>query len=190
MKIPIYWLNLDRRKDKREWFEKTNAFLKLKDSIHRIPAIDPELFKLSSTGCSETNGHMACWLSHYMVLQMVVNSGHRGAVILEDDAKLVDEFPDHLSILSLIDGFVHLGGMQQDNWGTWAYYVSRSKAKEIVTAFHERTDHIDWQLYKNREALSLLRYPVALATHEDIGVSDTTDVKIPRLMSLYPPPIL
>lgn len=182
--IPIYWLNLDRRKDKREWFEKTNGFPSL--NMQRIRAIDPELFKLSSTGCAETNGHMACWLSHYMILNMVVNSGHRGAIVLEDDAKLVDDFPNHLSFLSLIDGFVHLGGMQSKNWGTWAYYVSRSQAKRMVDDLRERTEHIDWQIFKKREEWNLLRYPIALATHEDIGISDTTGDENPRLLTIYP----
>jgi GR25 family glycosyltransferase involved in LPS biosynthesis len=183
-RIPIFWLNLERRKDKREWFENTNRFSGV--SFTRIPAIDPELFKVSSTERAETNGHLACWLSHYMILNMIVNSGYHGAIVLEDDAKLVEDFPVHLPILHSIENFVHLGGLQSKNWGTWGYYVSRCMASKIVDKLRlGRTDHIDWQLYKMREELGFVRYPVALASHIDIGLSDTTGDHNPRLDTIY-----
>lgn len=182
--IPIYWLNLERRKDKREWFENNNRFDGLK--FTRIPALDPEILKLSSTGCAETDGHMACWLSHYMILQSIVSSGVQGAIVLEDDAKLVDDFPAYLPFLGLIDNFVHLGGQKSQNWGTWGYYVSRNMAGKIVDKLRlGRTDHIDWQLFKMREELDFLRYPTALASHVDVGISDTTDITCRKLMKLY-----
>lgn len=90
--IPIYYINLDRSKERKiyieEYFKNNNI-----TNFKRIQGIDGAILTkeiFSNTYTLDTNPKlnsrdMACTLSHYKAIEAVLNDGHKYALIMEDD---------------------------------------------------------------------------------------------------------
>jgi glycosyl transferase family 25 len=97
---PIYVLNLDRAQDR--WDETQKEMARVGVEVTRLPAIDgralskQELRKESTPFATFFNprGVLACYMSHRMFWQKVVDDNLPAAVIFEDDVKLIDSFKD------------------------------------------------------------------------------------------------
>jgi GR25 family glycosyltransferase involved in LPS biosynthesis len=83
MKIDhIYCINLERSKDRRVFME--NEFER--------EGLDSEFFKACDGKLLGRDGVFGCAQSHLQVWKDMVEHGYENAIILEDDAKLVDNF--------------------------------------------------------------------------------------------------
>ena len=89
--LPIYWINLDRRTDRRAAMELQFERFGIKDQQHhRIRAKEPN---------DGTTAEIACMKSHFEAIRRAYSDGHDAALILEDDVVffpekgIPDEFP-------------------------------------------------------------------------------------------------
>lgn len=76
--IPVFYINLDKRPDRRRHVE--NVLLDFKN-IERIPAIDT----------SKTNGYEGCVLSHITALEKAKKKKLPEVIIMEDDFEWVNK---------------------------------------------------------------------------------------------------
>ncbi|MFC3704807.1 glycosyltransferase family 25 protein [Devosia honganensis] len=107
--LPIYYINLDSRPDRRAFMEAQLASLGLEGT--RVSAatpadLTPEEVALYCDGrkprylrCKE----LACSLSHERVWKRMVTAGNRWALVLEDDAELSPLLPNFLESLGNFD---------------------------------------------------------------------------------------
>jgi glycosyl transferase family 25 len=94
MQVPIFYINLASRPDRREFMERQFAELGLAaERVEAItvdqvpqPLIDYHLQPHPGRRCSP--GELACGLSHAAVWQLILDRGHNAAIVLEDDALL------------------------------------------------------------------------------------------------------
>lgn len=99
MKIDTaYVINLERRKDRRESFEKT--WKNISFDINHFDAIDRKNLKFDQINYNNNDifhnlGSIACSLSHIQVLERAFYSNQDNVLILEDDAVPCDNF-EHL----------------------------------------------------------------------------------------------
>jgi GR25 family glycosyltransferase involved in LPS biosynthesis len=106
----IYYINLDKRTDRLEEFERdVIEGLELdKDKFKRISAID------TSGLIIENPGRVGCSLSHIKIWQDIVDCGYESALIFEDD------FEPNVSSIKfneVINEAYHVGfGVCQLNW--------------------------------------------------------------------------
>lgn len=104
----IYYINLDRRTDRKEHFlkecERERIDMRL---VHRFKAIDGKTLKLSEKetimfkDCEyrdepSCKNIMANQLSHYYILKDMIKHGHQRVLILQDDVILKKDFNNYL----------------------------------------------------------------------------------------------
>lgn len=103
--IPIYYINLNRSKDRKiklEEYFKEHEFT----NITRIEAVDgslldrPELEKQYNIQPTISKNEIGCALSHYKAIETVYNDQHEYALIIEDDCRF--EYLKH-QIIPLIN---------------------------------------------------------------------------------------
>lgn len=100
--IPIYYINLDERLDRREFMEQQFAGLGLQAA--RIPAITPDQIGSEELAQSPLRPQvLACTKSHESAWRRLLDENHRMAVILEDDAILSASLPGFLANLPEIE---------------------------------------------------------------------------------------
>lgn len=97
-KVPILYVNLERSRDRRNRMEDMFREFKLLDQCTRVEAFDgaqivkdPEL--LAQTVDLPPNhgmnpGEIGCTLSHLRAAEMILESGHEYALVMEDDIHL------------------------------------------------------------------------------------------------------
>lgn len=86
--IPVYFINLDSRLDKRENIEKQLNFINIKGI--RIPGQRPKTDPYSNLFVTaEVAG---CWLAHKSAYREIIDDNQEFALILEDDAMIKKEF--------------------------------------------------------------------------------------------------
>jgi GR25 family glycosyltransferase involved in LPS biosynthesis len=108
----IYYINLDRRPDRRDNIEKLIKHHKLNDITERVPAVDGSKLNLNNisntiiskkgidnannltmrTGVPMTPGAIGCALSHRNVWSKIVDNKINAALIMEDDIKINNNF--------------------------------------------------------------------------------------------------
>lgn len=95
IELPIYGINIPRRRDRRE------AFLsRFKDLQPRIIAAMDGRSLDSLENSTLTTGEHACFMSHIRALSAAVKEGSDQFLILEDDAMLF--FPDQMKVINNI----------------------------------------------------------------------------------------
>lgn len=161
---------MPRRVDRTNFFSENNLrrFPKLK--FIRVDGFDPIWHRLRSTGCSETDGHACCWLSHYMSWQVALATGSPAAFILEDDVVLADDFDDGMGGLELNSSAPVSLDPDATN-GTYAYFASRAALGHMVALCRSRTDHVDNQIWKK---FGLTKHHKKMASHQFKAVMSET----------------
>ena len=95
MTLPVFVINLDRRRDR--WAAMQAQLDRLGLAATRIPAIDKDTLAGDSALLRLSAGHVACARSHYRALEALVARHAPAGLILEDDAEVGE------SVRSLIE---------------------------------------------------------------------------------------
>ena len=130
--LPIYYINVAARTDRREHMEQLFGKLSLRATRFEalLPTDLPE--ELVERYCREDSpikhgaSHLACSLSHYEVWRSFLETGAAAALIFEDDALLSPELPQFLAQLGdgLPDG---VDILKIETFGNTVRLSSRSK---------------------------------------------------------------
>ncbi|WP_404405468.1 glycosyltransferase family 25 protein [Pelagibacterium halotolerans] len=105
MRIPIYYINLSSRTDRRAFMEEQFARLGLE--AERVEAVTPADIPADDIAryCDNTRptylrpNQLACSMSHEKVWRAMLEAGHERAVVMEDDALLSSLLPAFLADL-------------------------------------------------------------------------------------------
>lgn len=112
--VPTYVINLDRRPDR--WQTISEHLHRIGVAVERIPAVDAHTLCSETRNCHPLFGELdlgatACAPSHGLAMHALLRSGAPAALILEDDAQVVqdaalllnsvDWWPDHAKLLRL-----------------------------------------------------------------------------------------
>ncbi len=159
----IYFINLDRRPDRRAFMEEQFARLGL--AAERIAGVTPAEIsdELKDRYCNaarlrwQTSSELACSLSHLKALGAFLASGDKLALVLEDDTILSPVLPGFLSLYErepredvlriessptqevlCRPGDREIEGISIDRyfdrvWGAGAYIVNRRAARALTT---------------------------------------------------------
>lgn len=101
--VPVYYINLASRPDRRAFMEE--QFNRLGIVAHRVEAVridevPPELIAFhEGPDClwRSNPGDLACGLSHERTWNIILEAGHKAALVFEDDAVLTPSVVDFLS---------------------------------------------------------------------------------------------
>jgi len=91
-----YYINLDRRPDRKEHFENEMGKYGLKDFFERISAED------SINESNPIKKHNYCSLTYYKLFERIYNEGYENVVIFEDDAYFYND-PNELPGIQLVE---------------------------------------------------------------------------------------
>lgn len=182
--MKAYCINLDRRPDRRDhmW----SAFKRLGVEVERVPAIDgslpefaseTELLKPGVSGLRLGAGAYACFQSHRLCWQKLVESGAPYAMVLEDDLVIADGFgdfladewvPDDADIVKLETWGVrvhldrrkvamsrgrYLGRLRSTHYGAGCYVISNGAAERLLRLTAMISDAVDEVLFDPRHAV-------------------------------------
>jgi len=150
----VLWINLERRRDRRDWFEREN--------IRRLP----ELNWCRIEAFDEPNPQLGCWKSHRLAWFTVASSYFPWEIIMEDDARLIGA-PTEIQ-----DGINYLSGTAEGefNRGTWAYALTPITATRLIRSFPSPVLPVDHALWNHPVAKHVFKPP--LAEHCEVGPSD------------------
>lgn len=101
--LPIFYINMASRTDRRDHVERQLATLGL--TAVRIEAVTPAEFQLPP-GSPLSSGELGCSRSHQKIWRLMVEQNIAAALILEDDVLLADEIPALLADPTLLSGGV------------------------------------------------------------------------------------
>ncbi len=101
--LPIFYINMASRPDRRDHVEQQLALLGLKAT--RVDAVTPSEFELPP-GFPLSAGELGCSRSHQKIWRLLVEQNIPAALILEDDVLLADEVPALLANPALLAGGV------------------------------------------------------------------------------------
>lgn len=98
-----FYINLDRRTDRRAFMEQQLAEIGL--SAERLPAITPDMFRdddfistsLHEARCELSEVEIAISLSHFAIWKRMLAKGDRHVLVMEDDLRLSPLLPGFLS---------------------------------------------------------------------------------------------
>ena len=176
-RIPIYYINLETRQDRRRFMEEQFAALGLE--AQRIEAVTPpeipaELARFTSPARYRwlTRGELACSLSHLKAMEALLAGPASHALILEDDAVLsgylprfldaftaapppfdivrVETYDDWLRIHPKVDrtvGEVALRRVFTPPGGTAGYLIARQGAEKVLSGPDVFQGQIDMALF-------------------------------------------
>lgn len=177
MTIPTYIVNLKTSTARKEYMENLlSGFSRL--DIRFIEAVDGRLFSeeernqafdmhecVLRNGREINAGEIGCTLSHRKCYRMLVDSGDKYALILEDDISIVGDMDRALSdevIRFMSCDKPRILFLSGDYWywkrknisrvcwavGSYAYYINRAAASRILRIKKPFNVADDWDLYK------------------------------------------
>ena len=76
-KIPVLYINLEKRKDRNQW---------VLNELSKINIKNPQRFNAIET----KNGAVGCSLSHIKCLELAINNNYEYVMICEDDVEIID----------------------------------------------------------------------------------------------------
>lgn len=171
MDLPIYVINLPASTERRRAMEE--QLRRVGATAQFFPAIDGRQIRtgLSPELCASdlTDGEIGCYLSHVALWEKVATSLAKGAVILEDDVTLTDDFLavcQELGSVPLRYDLVRLGSLRHTKGrklldlangrsillpaeasdGTQGYLVTRAGAERLLKLLAEPRAPIDREL--------------------------------------------
>lgn len=80
-----FYINLDRRTDRREEFESEMKSIGLEGWVQRVPAIPYEKGMHFKENCDQCDKHAACGMTHKRIIQYAKDNKLENILILEDD---------------------------------------------------------------------------------------------------------
>jgi len=86
-----FYINLDRRTDRREQFEAEMKSVGLEGWAQRVPAIPYEKGMHFKPNCDQCDKHAACGMTHKRIIQYAKDNNLENVLILEDDIKFHNE---------------------------------------------------------------------------------------------------
>lgn len=89
-----FYINLDRRTDRREQFEAEMKAVGLEGWATRVPAVPYHKGLHAKPDCDQCDKHAACGLMHRAIIQNAKERGLRNVLIFEDDIKFYNEGPE------------------------------------------------------------------------------------------------
>jgi len=160
LSYPIYFMNMDNNKKRRNFIEKQFEKYKIKNYI-RVPGVDINNFKYNfETEYDLSNKQIGCIAAHIMTILEFLKSDYDEALILEDDASLsllphlnfnLNEFvktkvPKDWEIISLSNFLCNKDNKKYDKniklyervnkdescWLTTAYIINKKAAKKLI----------------------------------------------------------
>ncbi len=178
-RIPAVVINLDRHKDRLDWFMENATRVGL--SVSRLTAFDAAAASNEQTMSNFrngdntlSNGEVACFLSHRMAWQMLLNSGADYMAIFEDDAHLSEDLAQ-LLVAGLLPRDVHLLRIEEPcgkasitrsaihhisgrrihriltrAYGTAGYIISRTCAADLLERTKTGSQPVDVFLFDDR----------------------------------------
>jgi glycosyl transferase family 25 len=166
--IPVFFINLDQHKDRRQFIESQLAAAGF--HAERIAGIDgdnlPEFLSSYFPRSSLSPGEIGCYASHLLVWRTVVERDLPHALVLEDDvqiendaADLVDEL---LRVLPQGWDYVHMDGRPRSR-GFAARPLGELTGKRKLIRFSRIPDGTVAYLISNQGARKLLAPTVRLA---------------------------
>jgi glycosyl transferase family 25 len=161
--LPIYYINLDARPDRRDFME--SQFAKLGLAAQRVSGTTPAELTPSQLEryCDPRRAYflspqqLCCTLSHVRAWQAMMDAGAERAVILEDDAVLSARLPAFLSqlpamafdivrlenserphltseLLGLDVAGIGFRTFRSTGWGSAAYIITRETARGFMAS--------------------------------------------------------
>jgi glycosyl transferase family 25 len=122
--MKVFYINLDRREDRNKKFLETCP---LKLDIHRFSAIDGRTDKshtkyqyIQNNMIELNSGEYACFASHYMLWEKLLQSEDSHFLIFEDDAIFCDNFTTKLQkclqYINNVNSILYIGGRFEPNF--------------------------------------------------------------------------
>lgn len=174
--IPIYFINLESRPDRRDFMERQFSDLGL--SAERVAAVTPDDLSADelASSCDPDSStflrpvELACSLSHERAWRMLLSGPSEHALILEDDAKLSRAMPAFIDALGTppeglirvettgrrlrvlpstrqVTADVTLRPFRSTESGACAYIISRAAAHTMIASSLHHRLQVDYALY-------------------------------------------
>ncbi len=136
-----------------------------------LPLIDRDA-TVKRMGRAMTDGEFACALSHQNIYRTILDEGLPGAVVLEDDAILTDDFADYLQAghhrrqgLTLFDyRFARALPWQRERLGRWVLFRAAQQST-LATAYGLSREAAAWLIDANSPVSFVADWPVDLYHH-------------------------
>jgi GR25 family glycosyltransferase involved in LPS biosynthesis len=186
-----FYINLDKRPERRESFEKEMARVGLQGFVKRFSAsVDA-----TNLGKDDYNRHRACGKSHYNLISYAKNNNLKNILIFEDDAYFYDngETPGLQIIESALDSLsevpywdlFYLGGLLIDTHfqrvdkhlakantilTAHAWAINHTAYDKLLTYIPETDSAIDGWVGQRHEIIKYIAHPIAVPQNE--GKSD------------------
>ena len=160
IKYPVYWINLDRSKERRSYME--SQFTKYNIDHVRINAIDGkklDSYNFNLSNVKGSNSEIACTLSHVFAIKKMYDNNLEIGIVMEDDINLslinkwdttlpeiIKILPDNWEILQchtnnvkrikeLLKNKDLYSKFRIDNWSTGFYIINKKGIKKIIDTF-------------------------------------------------------
>ena len=197
---PHLYINLDRHEDRVKTFETENQAAITTCNIQRLSAIDGVREYEEPKPGELKRGEQGCIASHKKAWQHIVDSGAAFGVVMEDDAKLAEDYVGasdaimaeaaevcqqplvYLDRTTWTDTSAepkvsdHLHRVQEPSYGSHAYVISREAAEHLGT--RDVTEALDVFISNlvDSEEVCLLRTSSSLASVKTDSTSSTQEV--------------
>ena len=119
-----FYINLDRRTDRKEGFEAQMKSVGLEGWVQRMPALPYTKGLHLKPDCDQCDKHAACGLGHQAIIKYAKEKGLKNVLILEDDVSFynggirpgIDIIEDSLDQLSKVDEWdvIHLSAFMME----------------------------------------------------------------------------
>jgi GR25 family glycosyltransferase involved in LPS biosynthesis len=166
--LPVYFINLDRRKDRLDYFLDHAAVLGI-NSVHRFKAVDGSDITKKIDGLS--NVQIACSTSHILVLKEFLKSKFNFAMICEDDVDLSNSQKINFNFYELLEHMpkpveciqtslvlrkedvmpFKISQRSMFYFSTASYIISREYAQYLIDKYY--TNIVDLSIFQNSYVL-------------------------------------
>jgi len=147
-----YYINLDRRTDRREEFEAEMKSVGLDGWVQRVPAIPYYKGLHFKPNCDQCDKHAACGMTHQQIILRAKELGLARILILEDDVKFTENG------LSIIESSLD----QLDKIPDWDVFH--------LSAFiiHDTLDLVSPNLIKATNCLTAHAYGISIRAYDKL----------------------
>ena len=167
-----YYINLDKRTDRRESIERNLKLAKIFDVSHRISAI-----------LNSHNGPMGCALSHILTLHYFIESKHETCLIVEDDLIIKDPHNFKKNIAKIYENNIDFDIIQISG----KFFEVLNTEYEFLSKVINSQTTSGYILHKNFAKKLLNRYEVSLIEMIDFEgqIGNSIDKRWKVLQPIY-----
>ena len=186
---PIYWINLDRSKDRKSWIEKN--FKKMGITKHtRVSAVDGSKLRVYNLNIpkeyynTHSNNEIACTASHLNCIKQSYNNKDNIAIICEDDVcftllkaigkslnEIISKCPRDWEIIQLgqsnpdemkllLKKNKEYVNWEKKYWGAFCYIINRKGIKKLYNTCFDNQQIKIREGYKHRIVADELLYNI------------------------------